>query len=89
MLAALAELTAAAGVGGMVGGQYIDVTATGDLDAADLRRLHELKTGRLIGASVDVRTAAEWLRRTCHNRRTAGSLRSWASCSRSSTTSST
>jgi geranylgeranyl diphosphate synthase type II len=36
----------------MVGGQYVDVTAPGDLDAAGLRRLHELKTGRLIGASV-------------------------------------
>ena len=36
----------------MVGGQYVDVTAAGDLDASGLRRLHELKTGRLIGASV-------------------------------------
>ena len=36
----------------MVGGQYVDVTAPGDLDPAGLRRLHELKTGRLIGASV-------------------------------------
>jgi geranylgeranyl diphosphate synthase type II len=32
----------------MVGGQYVDVAETSD----DLRRLHELKTGRLIGASV-------------------------------------
>jgi geranylgeranyl diphosphate synthase type II len=52
VLKALGELTAATGVGGMVGGQYVDVTATGDLDAAGLRRIHELKTGRLIGASV-------------------------------------
>jgi geranylgeranyl diphosphate synthase type II len=52
VLAALGELTRAAAVGGMVGGQYVDVTAPGDLDAAGLRRLHELKTGRLIGASV-------------------------------------
>jgi geranylgeranyl diphosphate synthase type II len=52
VLDAIAELTAAAGVGGMVGGQYVDVTAAGDLDATGLRRLHELKTGRLIGASV-------------------------------------
>lgn len=54
VLAALRELVAAAGVGGMVGGQYVDVTA-GDreLGAAELRRLHELKTGRLIGASVE------------------------------------
>jgi geranylgeranyl diphosphate synthase type II len=52
VMAALGELTRAAGVGGMVGGQYVDVTAAGDLDSAGLRRLHELKTGRLIGASV-------------------------------------
>jgi geranylgeranyl diphosphate synthase type II len=52
VLAALGELTAATGVGGMVGGQYVDVTAPGDLDPQGLRRLHELKTGRLIGASV-------------------------------------
>jgi geranylgeranyl diphosphate synthase, type II len=43
----LAELTTASGVRGMVGGQYIDIEG-----ASDLRRLHELKTGRLIGASV-------------------------------------
>jgi geranylgeranyl diphosphate synthase type II len=51
VLAALGELVSAAGVNGMVGGQYMDVTA-GDLDASALRHLHELKTGRLIGASV-------------------------------------
>jgi geranylgeranyl diphosphate synthase type II len=53
VLAAVRELTAAAGFGGMVGGQFLDVTAPGDLDAAHLRRLHELKTGRLIAASVE------------------------------------
>jgi geranylgeranyl diphosphate synthase type II len=53
VLAAARELTAAAGVEGMVGGQFLDVTADGDLDAASLRRLHQLKTGRLIAASVD------------------------------------
>jgi geranylgeranyl diphosphate synthase, type II len=52
LLAAVGELTAAAGVGGMVGGQFLDITAPDDLDAASLRRLHELKTGRLITASV-------------------------------------
>jgi geranylgeranyl diphosphate synthase, type II len=41
------ELAAATGVQGMVGGQFIDIEG-----ASDLRRLHELKTGRLIGASV-------------------------------------
>jgi len=52
VLAALAELVGATGVGGMVGGQYRDVTAGDDLDAEGLRGLHELKTGRLIAASV-------------------------------------
>ena len=53
VIAAARELTAAAGVDGMVGGQYLDVTAGGPADAAGLRRLHELKTGRLIAASVE------------------------------------
>ena len=52
VLAALREITAAAGVDGMVGGQFLDITAPDDLDPAALRRLHELKTGRLIAASV-------------------------------------
>ena len=51
VLAALGELTDATGVDGMVGGQYVDVT-TGELEAEGLRRLHSLKTGRLIAASV-------------------------------------
>jgi geranylgeranyl diphosphate synthase, type II len=58
VLAALAELAAAAGVGGMVGGQYVDVTQS-DLDAGALRTLHGLKTGRLIAASVGVVLALE------------------------------
>ena len=45
------KLAAATGVSGMVGGQYVDVEP-GARRAAALRRLHELKTGRLIGASV-------------------------------------
>jgi geranylgeranyl diphosphate synthase type II len=53
VLAALRELTAAAAVSGMVGGQYVDITAQGSLDEAGLRHLHELKTGRLIAASVE------------------------------------
>src|SRR5437868_852312 len=48
VLAALGELTAATGVDGMVGGQYMDV-AQADLDSDALRALHGLKTGRLIG----------------------------------------
>ena len=52
ILAAAAELAAATGAGGMVGGQYADVKAGTPSGPAALRRLHELKTGRLIGASV-------------------------------------
>jgi geranylgeranyl diphosphate synthase type II len=53
VLAAVAELAAATGVNGMVGGQYIDVRNLVEQGGADLRRLHELKTGRLIGAAVE------------------------------------
>jgi geranylgeranyl diphosphate synthase type II len=53
VLAATRRLVAAAGVDGMVGGQYVDVAAAGDLDAGGLRHLHELKTGRLIAASIE------------------------------------
>jgi geranylgeranyl diphosphate synthase type II len=52
VLAAAAELAAATGVNGMVGGQYADVSAETPTGVEGLRRLHELKTGRLIGASV-------------------------------------
>jgi geranylgeranyl diphosphate synthase, type II len=52
VLAAVRELVSAAGVRGMVGGQFLDVTATGTPDAASLRHLDELKTGALIAASV-------------------------------------
>jgi geranylgeranyl diphosphate synthase, type II len=54
VLSALRELSEAIGVGGMVGGQYIDVAGAEELDAAALRHLHELKTGRLIAASIAV-----------------------------------
>jgi geranylgeranyl diphosphate synthase type II len=53
VLSALQELSAATGVDGMVGGQYVDV-AVAERDAEDLRTLHALKTGRLIAASVGV-----------------------------------
>src|SRR5580700_2068681 len=52
VLEAAAELAAATGVNGMVGGQYADVSADTPPGPAALRRLHELKTGRLIAASV-------------------------------------
>ena len=53
VLAALRVITSAAAVSGMVGGQYVDITASDSLDAVGLRHLHELKTGRLIGASIE------------------------------------
>jgi geranylgeranyl diphosphate synthase, type II len=53
VLAALAELTAATGVDGMVGGQYLDVAGEAR-GAEELRTLHGLKTGRLIAAGVGV-----------------------------------
>jgi geranylgeranyl diphosphate synthase type II len=52
VLRAASELAAATGVAGMVGGQYADVSPGTPSGPETLRRLHELKTGRLIGASV-------------------------------------
>ncbi|HEX5762785.1 MAG TPA: farnesyl diphosphate synthase [Solirubrobacterales bacterium] len=51
VLAALHELSAATGLGGMVGGQYVDVAGNA-ADAETLHELHSLKTGRLIAAAV-------------------------------------
>jgi geranylgeranyl diphosphate synthase, type II len=53
LLAAAAELATATGVQGMVGGQYLDVAASAPPGPDGLRRLHELKTGRLIAASIE------------------------------------
>jgi geranylgeranyl diphosphate synthase, type II len=53
VLQAAAELAAATGVAGMVGGQYIDVRNLVPDGEVGLRRLHELKTGRLIAASIE------------------------------------
>ena len=52
VLEAVRLVAGATGVTGMVGGQYVDVTAEG-LDADELLRLHSLKTGRLIEVSVE------------------------------------
>jgi geranylgeranyl diphosphate synthase, type II len=53
LVAAARELAHATGAEGMVAGQYVDVAGTAPAGAAGLRRLHELKTGRLIAASVE------------------------------------
>jgi geranylgeranyl diphosphate synthase type II len=58
VLAALREVVSAAGVRGMVGGQFLDVA--GD-PAVDIRHLHELKTGALIAASVGAALALDGL----------------------------
>jgi geranylgeranyl diphosphate synthase type II len=60
ILAALHELATATGVGGMVGGQYVDVIGA-QTDAEGLRELHALKTGGLIAASVGVVLTLEGL----------------------------
>ncbi|HVD65511.1 MAG TPA: farnesyl diphosphate synthase [Gaiellaceae bacterium] len=46
---------------GMIGGQFVDVTTDGDLDGEGLVRLHELKTGRLLRASVTCAAAVAGL----------------------------
>jgi geranylgeranyl diphosphate synthase, type II len=56
VLEAVRELTAAVGVGGMVGGQFLDITG-----GTELRRVHGLKTGALIAASVGCVLALEGL----------------------------
>jgi len=49
----LATLAQASGVGGMCGGQALDIDATGTQQSLDdLERMHALKTGALIRASV-------------------------------------
>ncbi|MEH3053928.1 MAG: polyprenyl synthetase family protein [Patulibacter minatonensis] len=53
VLAAAARLATATGVDGMVGGQYLDVRDAMGPGVEGLRLLHALKTGRLIGASVE------------------------------------
>ena len=58
VLGAVRELVSAAGTTGMVGGQFLDVAGEGDLE---LRHLHELKTGALIGAAVCCVLALEGL----------------------------
>ncbi|MGH7670792.1 MAG: polyprenyl synthetase family protein, partial [Gemmatimonadaceae bacterium] len=48
-----AELMAASGAGGMVGGQLLDLEGEGrSLDVDDLERIHRAKTGALIAAAV-------------------------------------
>ncbi|NVK54593.1 MAG: polyprenyl synthetase family protein [Alteromonadaceae bacterium] len=51
----VAVLARAAGYRGMCGGQAIDLAATGDaIDVASLKQLHQLKTGALLTACVEM-----------------------------------
>jgi hypothetical protein len=50
----LRELSTAAGVVGMVGGQYLDIEDAGGTSAEALARVHALKTGRLMACAVHV-----------------------------------
>lgn len=48
-------LAVAAGAGGMVGGQVLDIAAeTADFDLSAITRLQQLKTGALLGAAVEM-----------------------------------
>ena len=51
-LACLLEISRATGVSGMVGGQFLDLRQVGHESPAALRRVHTLKTGRLIACAV-------------------------------------
>jgi geranylgeranyl diphosphate synthase type II len=89
ILQAVAELAAATGVGGMVGGQYMDVKGLAEDGTTTLRHLHELKTGRLIAAGVECVLLLGGEDRSPRLADFGSSPRSWACCSRSLTTSST
>ena len=53
VVAVVAEVARSVGAAGMVGGQIVDVEATGkQVDLAHLRRLHAMKTGALLRVSV-------------------------------------
>jgi geranylgeranyl diphosphate synthase type II len=48
----LAEISRSTGVAGMVGGQYLDLRDAGRDSPEALRRVHTLKTGRLMACAV-------------------------------------
>jgi farnesyl diphosphate synthase len=50
----LGEISSAAGVVGMVGGQYLDIEDAGGNSPDALARVHALKTGRLMACAVHV-----------------------------------
>jgi len=51
----VAALSAASGAGGMAGGQMMDIVAEGEtFDLPTITRLQQLKTGALLGASVEL-----------------------------------
>ena len=53
LITVLQELSGAVGINGMVGGQVVDITATGrDVDRSTLEYIHNHKTGSLITAAA-------------------------------------
>ena len=92
VLAAVAELAAATGVNGMVGGQYIDVRGLvdgGDGEPAPAARAQDRPADRRVRRVRAAARRATRRHRTTLPRLPCASRPSWASCSRSSTTSST
>lgn len=58
-IAMVKVLAQASGLGGMVGGQYVDIAATGStLTLQELQGLHALKTGALIRAALSLGAVA-------------------------------
>ncbi len=58
-IALIRELALASGIGGMCGGQAIDLAAVGQpMGAAELETMHRMKTGALLRASVTMGAAA-------------------------------
>ena len=74
---------------GMIGGQYIDITTNGSLDAEGLVELHRLKTGKLLAAPIGCALAVAGVEEGENNGRGVPSPPISACCSRSSTTCST
>ena len=55
VLAAINKLSEYAGIGGMVGGQVIDLAIEGkDVDADSIKKMYSMKTGALIKASCEI-----------------------------------
>lgn len=73
-VAIIAELARASGSAGMCGGQMIDLESVGcRIDAEELKRMHDMKTGALIAASVKMGALAGNARYEAHFRESLSS----------------